>query len=454
MADKIIVVTGLSFGDEGKGTITEYMAQRHSAGCVVRYNGGPQAAHNVVLQNQLHHCFAQFGSATFQHGVKTFLSEQTVVNPISLLSEADTLSEQGVTDALERLIASPSCLVATPFHKHHNRMLELARGNARHGSCGMGVGQTISDARYLGNMALRLGDLNDSEKARHKLDFLWRLKIDQAEQLLAKHTGNQALRQEFDLLAAPGYVEDVFEAYASIASRLNISDQPPTSGTLVFEGAQGMLLDNTYGFHPHVAKSDVSPRAAVRLATKHWPGHEIIRVGVLRAYATRHGAGPFVTEDIILAEAIPDRHNSFGDWQGRFRVGWFDLVAASYAIEASGGIDCLALTNLDRISDFGVVKLCIGYEYSGDQPLDEDFEWRQFGGRKVIERIKADANPSTEKQAALSGILYDCRPIYRTLSIRDPKAYVQRLETALGVPVAIVSSGPTLQDKEEIYSLF
>lgn len=453
MPDKIIVVTGLGFGDEGKGTITEYCAWRYGAEAVVRYNGGPQAAHNVVLDSSLHHCFAQFGSASFQTMVKTFLSEQAVVNPMSLCSEAATLHQKGVTDAWQRLTASPACLVATPFHKHHNRMLELSRGDARHGSCGMGVGQTIADARYLGEMALRLGDLRERAIAKRKLDFLWRLKIDQAEQLLARQPDNILLRQEFDLLAAPGYVEDVLEAYEPFVPYLDINGPPQTSGTLVFEGAQGMLLDSAYGFHPHVAKSDVSPRAAARLAAKHWPEHELIRLGVLRAYATRHGAGPFVTEDDELAVRIPDLHNGSRAWQGRFRIGWFDLVASSYAIEAAGGLDYLALTNLDRISGRGEAKVCIGYEYAGQEPLDDYFEWSRVKGKPVIERIKVVADPTPERQAVITGFLGNCQPLYRTIKFTNPEAYIQRLETALGIPIAIVSTGPTLQDKEEKISL-
>ncbi len=454
MPGKNIVVTGLGFGDEGKGTIVEYLAWRYLAECVVRYNGGPQAAHNIVLETLLHHCFSQFGSATFQRHVKTFLSSQTVVNPITLLSEASILLEKGVKNPLERLIVSPSCLVVTPFHGHHNRMLELSRGNDRHGSCGMGVGQTIKDAGYLGEMALRLNDLVDYETAKRKLDFLWRLKMDQTEQLLDVSSDNDALRQEFGRLSAPGFVEDLLEAYASIVPHLDISDQPQASGTLVFEGAQGMLLDVNHGFHPHVAKSDASPRAAARVSAKHWPGHDTIKVGVLRAYATRHGAGPFVTEDLGLTKAIPDMHNGMREWQGGFRIGWFDAVAASYAIEAAGGIDYLALTNLDRIRDFGGAKICVGYEYAGNLPFDGYCEASRVGGKQIIERIIMVDNPSVERQIALTAILADCRPIYSTIAFRDPKVYVQRLETILGVPVGIVSSGPTLQDKEEVFSLF
>jgi len=454
MSNNIIVVTGLGFGDEGKGTITEYCAWRYGAKTVVRYNGGPQAAHNVVLKNSLHHCFAQFGSATFQPEATTFLSSQAVVNPISILSEAKLLQEKGVTEALKRLRASPSCLVATPFHKHHNCMLELSRGDARHGSCGMGVGQTIKDARYLGEMALRLGDLKNYEVAKRKLDFLWRLKIDQAGQLLDQDPGNKQLCQEFERLSADGYVEDVLEAYVLCAEQLDIAELPSTNGILLFEGAQGMLLDSVHGFHPHVAKTDVSPRAARRLAHQHWPKHRLTKLGVLRAYATRHGAGPFVTYDPSLTSLIPDSHNSTSEWQGAFRIGWFDCVASSYAIKAAGGVDCLAITNLDRISRFDEVKICIGYAYDGAESLDEYFDWTRVNNQKIIEQINVIQNPSIERQSAITKILIDCQPVYRTIKFMDSKAYIQRLESILDVPVALVSRGDTLHDKEEIFSLF
>ena len=165
-----VIVVGLGFGDCGKGTLTDALVRRHDADLVVRHNGGAQAAHAVVLADGRSHVFHQFGSGTFIPGVGTFLSRHMLVNPLTLFWEEQELREVGVTDAFERLVLDRNALVTTPFHMAANRLREYARGEGRHGSCGLGIGETTADSLELPDTdTLRVGDLRDAPRLREKM---------------------------------------------------------------------------------------------------------------------------------------------------------------------------------------------------------------------------------------------------------------------------------------------
>src|SRR5215212_9182933 len=156
---RAIILSGLGFGDEGKGSWTDFLARTEPVHTVVRFNGGAQAGHNVVTPDRRHHTFAQLGSGSFVRGVNTHLSRFMLVNPLRLLHEADELRALGVPDALSRLTVDRGAPVTTPFQVAANRLRELARGDARHGSCGMGIGETMADWMELGDRMLMAGDL-------------------------------------------------------------------------------------------------------------------------------------------------------------------------------------------------------------------------------------------------------------------------------------------------------
>jgi len=158
------IVVDLGFGDCGKGLLTDFLVRHSGAGLVVRYNGGAQAGHNVVTSEGLHHTFSQFGSGTFVPGVKTYLSRDVVIHPDALLVEGNVLEAKGVTDAFARLRVSEWALVITPFHQAANRIREIARGMARHGSCGVGVGEAVEDAMRHPESCILAGDLADATR--------------------------------------------------------------------------------------------------------------------------------------------------------------------------------------------------------------------------------------------------------------------------------------------------
>jgi adenylosuccinate synthase len=470
---RIIVAAGMAFGDEGKGTMVDYWSQQDRISLLVRY-GGPQAAHNVVLPNGVHHTFSQFGSATFS-GVPTYLSEKMLVDPLRLLSEADVLSQKGVKDCMYRLIIDPQCLIVTPFHAIINRMREMARGGQVHGTCGLGVGEAVRDGELYGELALRAADLCDRLRFRRKLDFLWRMKVDAAEQILAENPLTPDLEAEVDRLCQPTYVSTLAEAYrvfylhSGVRIKGGVLEKVKADDVLIFEGSQGVLLDRVYGFAPYVAKTSAGFESADFLWEKYLPEAQIKRVGILRAYQTRHGAGPFPSEDARLGAELPDEHNLYNRWQGGFRVGHFDALMARYALSVAKP-DVIVLTNLDRLRGREKIKICTSYEYRGQDAgdLSHFFVWKKTkAGRLIILGLKHDPQPSER----LAQMLFDCQPYEqielegwsedissaRTIDDLPPRArdYVECLASPalLGHKIQGLSLGPSAKNKLNLMPL-
>jgi adenylosuccinate synthase len=374
---RAFIVAGLGFGDEGKGSVVDWLVRRHGATTVVRTNGGPQAAHHVVDDAGNVFCASQLGAGVLVPGVRAHLARTVVVDPLALLAEDAALRELGVSDALARLSIDPRCVVVTPFHGLVNRMQELARGDARHGSCGRGVGQAQLDAERGTVPCLRLETLRaGGADLAATLRDIRLAKIDLAEQLVHEAPHDSVLRAELEDLRRPERLPLLEAAYADFVreSGVSFSASPALGDAIVIEGAQGVLLDREHGFWPHVTPSRTTFATGLAFLDESGHARTVTRVGVLRAYATRHGAGPFVTEDLVMARAIPDLHNGEDRWQGAFRVGWFDAPAARYAIEAAGGIDALVVTNVDRVLTLPVVRMCSRYEDATDFPRGQKGE--------------------------------------------------------------------------------
>ncbi|HEX7304253.1 adenylosuccinate synthetase [Lentzea sp.] len=337
-----VIVVGLGFGDEGKGAVVDALCADGPVSAVVRFNGGAQAAHNVVVDGR-HHTFSQFGSGTLA-GVPTWLSRFVLVEPIALATESRELEAIGVADPLSLLSVDAGALLTTPFHVAANRARENARGADRHGSCGKGIGETVwyglLDGHKLGDVveeqevlgepgpAPTVGDCLDPRALRRKLDALARFYE--------------------PLIGAGPEVDGLVELYRAFADAVRITTGDEAgrladSGRLVFEGAQGVLLDETYGFHPHTTWSTVVPRNARELLQ----GRSARVLGVTRTYQTRHGAGPLPTEDPAVLARFPERHNGTGEFQGAWRAGHLDADLLRYSVDCCGGIDGLAVTHLD-----------------------------------------------------------------------------------------------------------
>ncbi|MBI5152985.1 MAG: adenylosuccinate synthetase, partial [Parcubacteria group bacterium] len=226
-------------------------------------------------------------------------------------------------------------------------------------------------------------------------------------------------------------------------------------GVVIFEGSQGVLLDRFFGFHPYTTKVRTTPRVALDLLKECAYTGDIKSFGVLRAYHTRHGAGPFVTESSLLTKQLPDMTNKDHPWQGSFRVGSFDAVAARYALEAVGkaSIHGLVITCLDRLREHKTWNVCNAYTPSGDMLETQSF--LEHDGNTVVnivaDTISENAH-GVERQAELGKLLYHCVPKNTTFNIplqnkRFLDLCVSTLETMLNCPIVAVSIGPTENDK-------
>jgi adenylosuccinate synthase len=430
---RVTLTCGLGFGDEGKGTFVDWLSREPGTRLVVRYNGGAQAAHNVV-SGERHHTFAQWGSGTFA-GVPTLLSRHVLVNPIFALAEAKTLSSVGVTEPLSLLHVERGAVVTTPFHVAMNRLREMAR-TRRHGSCGMGIGETMKDVVEGAEDVLRVGELMDAKKTRRLLHAVRVRKLAAARAMELPE--NDAVDRELSLLGDEASVELAIERYqefvrgARIVGPELLTRELAAPGQVVFEGAQGILLDQDRGFHPFTTWTDITWSNADELLT----GFDgpVLRLGVLRAYATRHGAGPMVTATPSWSVLSTHDHNQWGEWQGSFRSGPLDLVATRYALRVLSRVDGLLVSNLDRLALHGdSIPVCDGYDGIEGSRL-----WDATGDIRVVRAA------DLAHQARLSTALANVTPRFLPVPRAD---YAEEIAARLGVPLVATSSGPRAQDK-------
>ncbi|MFT3887424.1 MAG: adenylosuccinate synthetase [Arachnia sp.] len=430
-----VVVVGLGYGDESKGATVDYLASAlPDTAAVVRWSGGTQAAHNV-RHGPRHHTFRQFGSATLLD-VRTILRAPMLVNPLLLDAEAADLAKLGVRDPLGLLTADANCLVTTPIHAAMNRAREILRGAGRHGSTGLGIGETVAydlavrtgarRGQLVGNFAcpadapalpaLRMGDLRNRRATVAALDALAafaRPLLEQVDDPDAAHDGVDDLARRLTDVAAAITVDDDIPA---------LLDATLAAGSVIFEGSQGVLLDEWHGFHPHTTWATVTPRSLV--AELEAAGHRAYVLGLTRPYATRHGAGPLPTEDPALA--LPEPDNGPGRYQGGWRIGHLDLPALRYAARIAGQIDGVGVSHLDLLPGS---EVCVARTWAGEpDPLRP---------------------PATHDLAAtqnLTAAAFAARPDLEPLPA-DERGVLALIADAVGAPVALTGHGPRRIDR-------
>jgi adenylosuccinate synthase len=268
------------------------------------------------------------------------------------------------------------------------------------------------------------------------LQFLHSINLAKAQALLLDLPDSPQVAAERDLLIADDWSDWLIDAYRAVAAQARIVSgeylgaimQQP--GAAIFEGAQGALLDEWHGFHPHTTWSTTTlENADLLLAEVGYTGTQT-RIGITRAYATRHGAGPLITEDTALTRALPDPCNGYGIWQGGFRVGWLDLVMLRYALEVVGPLDYLAVTCLDRLAELSELRICRRYRYE----------------TLTIDRIAHSSEPrSLAYQAQMTANLARCWPLLEI--VPDRAALLDLLTAELRMPIGLISEGPTCEDK-------
>jgi adenylosuccinate synthase len=355
------VVIGAGYGDEGKGLMTDALAAPFGpAATVIRFNGGAQAGHTVTLANGRRHVFHHIGSGTLA-GARTFLSRFFVANPILLGPEIAALKSAGVTP---RIMIDPDAPVTTPYDMMINQIAERARGGSRHGSCGLGFGESLE--RHLRpQFQLAAGHLE-----KNVLRSLQTIRREWVPLRLSRlglwppNAGDLALLDDGGILEH--WLEDAaaFLDSVTIAGTASLS----TADAIIFEGAQGLLLDQHRGAFPHVTRSNTGLKNVLTVAAEAGIAHLEVTY-VTRCYATRHGAGPLAHELPGPPHAgVIDTTNIPNPWQGPLRFGTLDLsilqrvVAADLSDAARGAITLshgLAMTCLDQMA---AVTACVAHE--------------------------------------------------------------------------------------------
>lgn len=350
------VVIGAQFGDEGKGCLVDdYAASSSTPSIVVRFNGGAQAGHTVVTPEGLRHVFSHIGSGALV-GATTFLSRFFVSNPILFLKEKAMLALHGVKPVV---YVDPDSPVTTPYDMLINQIAEQERGEQRHGSCGIGFGETI-ERNLTPHHALVVRDLMDQASLAAKLDVIRREYVPVRLQQMGLSAAYARYAEWFRSDAVwKRFIADVgcfIEAIGVVEPQAAIRER-----FVLFEGAQGLWLDQDRGFFPHVTRSNTGLRNVLTLAGE-WGLERLMVTYVTRAYATRHGAGPLPHEVFHLPySGIADATNTPNIYQGTLRFGWLSLdrlqqgitddLSIAHAFPALNIRAYLAVTCLDQVGD-------------------------------------------------------------------------------------------------------
>jgi adenylosuccinate synthase len=417
-----VVVVGSQWGDEGKGKIVDWLSSQ--ADVVVRFQGGHNAGHTLVIDGVTYK-LSLLPSGIVRPGKLSVVGNGVVVDPHALVAEIERVSAQGVAISPETLrIAENACLILS-VHRELDQQREAANSGTKIGTTGRGIGPAYEDK--VGRRAIRMTDLTDLGSLMPKI-----------ERLLAHHN---ALRRGLRLPEIDP--QAIYDELAGVAPKVlpyvttvfDLLDDVRRAGKrILFEGAQGTLLDIDHGTYPFVTSSNtVAGQAAI--GSGMGPGAINYVLGITKAYTTRVGGGPFPTElEDENGQIMGDRGREFGTVTGRRRrCGWFDAVLVRQAVKTNG-IDGIALTKLDILDVFKEIKVCVGYELDGKPidifPANQDAQQRI---RPIYETI--EGWNSTTMGARSWGEL-------PAQAIK----YVRRIEELIGCPVALLSTSPERDD--------
>ncbi len=417
-----VVVVGSQWGDEGKGKIVDWLSER--AEVVVRFQGGHNAGHTLVIDGVTYK-LSLLPSGVVRPDKLSIIGNGVVIDPWALMEEIERLRDAGVSLDPERLVVAENASLILPLHRNLDRARETARGKAKIGTTGRGIGPAYEDK--VGRRSIRVCDLADRAVLEEKLTHL-----------LFHHNAilrglGEAEVERGALLAELLEIAPRILPFAKSTWRI-LDEKNKAGSRILFEGAQGALLDVDHGTYPFVTSSNtVAGQAAAGAGVS--PRALGYVLGITKAYTTRVGAGPFPTElEDEIGKSLGERGREFGTVTGRQRrCGWFDAVLVRQTIKVAG-IDGIALTKLDVLDGFDEIRICTGYEIDGD---------------------KFDYFPaSMTLQAAV-------RPVYETLegwskSTEGARSwaelpataikYIRRIEELIEAPVTLLSTSPERDD--------
>jgi adenylosuccinate synthase len=417
-----VVVVGAQWGDEGKGKIVDWLSER--ADIVVRFQGGHNAGHTLVIGGKTYK-LSLLPSGVVRPGKVGVIGNGVVIDPWALIAEIDRIKEQGVAVSRETLRIAENATLILPLHRELDQMREEAAGSGKIGTTGRGIGPAYEDK--VGRRAIRVQDLKTLSTLSPKVD-----------RILAHHN---ALRRGLGKLELDK--EAILAELSEIAPKIlpyidvvwDLLDRERKAGKrILFEGAQGALLDIDHGTYPYVTSSNT---VAAQAATGSGVGPRAVGyvLGIAKAYTTRVGSGPFPTElHDNIGQQIGEKGHEFGTVTGRARrCGWFDAVLVRQTIKVAG-IDGIALTKLDVLDGFKELKVCIGYDLDGER-ID-----RLPAGQNAQERVK----PIWETFDGWSQSTRGARS-WADLPAQAVK-YVRRIEELIGCPVTLLSTSPERDD--------
>ena len=417
-----VVVVGSQWGDEGKGKIVDWLS--HRAEIVVRFQGGHNAGHTLVIDGTEYR-LSLLPSGVVRPGKMSVIGNGVVIDPWALLAEIERLQKQDVIVGPDNLrIAENACLIL-PLHGALDRAREVSRGDQKLGTTGRGIGPAYEDK--IARRAIRLCDLGDPVALKNKIDhLLFHHNVSLRGLGADEFDADQMLRELQEL--APKLLP-----YSEVVWK-TLENYRRQGKDILFEGAQGAMLDVDHGTYPYVTSSNT---CAAQAATGAGVGPNRLGyiLGITKAYTTRVGSGPFPTEQPNeIGEFLGQRGKEFGTVTGRKRrCGWFDAVLVHQAVKLSG-IDGISLTKLDVLDGLETIKICTGYRYQG----------------QVIDYLPASLSAQAEIEP-----IYEEMPGWQdtTRGIRDwhklPQAainYIRRIEQLIDTPVAMLSTSPERDD--------
>jgi adenylosuccinate synthase len=415
---KNVVVLGTQWGDEGKGKIVDLLTEHAAA--VVRYQGGHNAGHTLVINGEktvLH----LIPSGILREGVKCLIGNGVVVAPDALMREIVKLEEKGVP-VRDRLRISPACPLILSYHVALDQAREKARGEQKIGTTGRGIGPAYEDK--VARRGLRVGDLFHRERFAAKLGEL----LDYHNFVLVNYYKEPAIDFQKTLDECMAYADQLEPMMQDVTAELHALRK--ANKDIMFEGAQGSLLDIDHGTYPYVTSSNTTA-GGIATGSGFGPMYLDYILGITKAYTTRVGSGPFPTElfDEVGAHLAKQGHE-FGATTGRARrCGWFDAVILRRAIEINS-ISGLCLTKLDVLDGLETIRICVGYENADGAVIDAPTDADSYLGLKPVYEDVPGWTESTVGAKTLEELPANAR------------AYIKRVEELVGAPIDIISTGP------------
>ena len=415
---KNVVVLGTQWGDEGKGKIVDLLTEQVSA--VVRFQGGHNAGHTLVIDGKktvLH----LIPSGVLRENVLCLIGNGVVLSPEALIKEMRGLEEAGVP-VRERLKLSGACPLILPYHVALDQARELARGNAKIGTTGRGIGPAYEDK--VARRGLRLADLMDAKRFEEKL-----------REVVAYHNftlKNYYKVEEVDVEQVLAEALEMGEQLRPLVADVTaiLHKMRKNGESIMFEGAQGSLLDIDHGTYPFVTSSNTTA-GGTSTGSGFGPLYLDYILGITKAYTTRVGGGPFPTElDCEIGDRLAERGHEFGSTTGRARrCGWFDAVALKHAVQINS-VSGICLTKLDVLDGLETINICTGYLDAQGNPVET------LTRSKDYEAVQ----PEYEEIPGWSGSTVGAKSIDDLP--KEALAYIKRLEELTETPIDIVSTGP------------